>query len=1625
MESRIMNVPYHQASYSTISHNIMRSTSESLSSESSSNQDSPEYNQENYDEHTYDEESDESNIWQQNEQVSNTMQTPQQDSSTDMEEQIDVSAEIHYAPVDTDPFIYDQYEDVEDTSLIEGHDYDIITVYAVDPNTELEASSDEEQETYKICNNDDINVQCIDPKELHNCESQDKVVQDNSLLSGNTCIEAEAACNVDDYFIKSEVLDIKDDINEYFVKNSNSKELNIEDFINTHKVIEEPHITLLSKVDDLLVNHTKDVEHSVKSKPQLAGNEPVVEALPNIEDVKRFLMEDLPCPKLRNLQRSCSLPQSPMNIVLEDDVKTSLCFEDLNLDLSDLTFDKDKGDHIGNRSDDVLHTLTEEDVNSFLIPPKTSSNFKPELLEFQQIKNEDDFSQQEMEIENPVESVNIHETLINISEIERHHTITPLPEPVLKYCVEKTSLTNSIKKDTISVKRITDNDVKLEVDDFIDVESYNDTVVPVLEANNLNSLLEQFEATEKLNKKVKRSVIKNTHIKTKNSSKSNLTNGMRLQDAGIQLHKNKMRQILMPSTIDTSSMRRSPSPLHSDHDYCTSKKRHSLPNLKSGQSLLKPEVLSSNNQILNSRHRSCKNKKKVYDSSSDEESDTKKNISKSKKSNKCDSDVKFKKLAIKQPVKPIAQSKCRKKLSPQHSVPDNLVMNTTALEACDISYSQSNGGSIKLTIKNKSKVILYCDDKDSHKIKCKENHKISENCKPGENIEGVENHEINENYKSNDNLKSSSPSNKSSSSEKSTSSAKNNKSSQSVKDGNSEKCSMSIKDIKETNKNKKDRDRHKKHEHSNEKEGKDSAVVSVGVKKEETREDDSFYTALFPNKQDVKVPSTLIKTEKSQFGEELERINLVTIKKEIEQPPKKKKLNIQEYKMRRGVHSNNSSATVSPEAIFPEAPNLNIEKSFKPYSVKSPLSNITLDTKGKTTLEPKKVFDPIREASRKILLNTKKQKAEAMRRRDEDIVMSKIPKVENLQLQPLISDADLLKIVGGISPANDDLNVPIVPERPQASANYEEIILVSVGVNTEEDMFKKVTPLNKRQTTPTPEAKSLINFKIKKNDPVLKQNIFDTVKEDKRNLVKDKKKTDAKIDTERYKGITATLKSVERQVETKISSNSLFASIQDVVLKKASEESPKVTNEADVRSIKLMSSGAKMETFKPIRTEIIRDYDVEAEHGEDKVILHLGKDRIKPVTTSAVVQTEISKPHSQKSLLNATSLNQEAAVNRKRTDSDMSMSSDEGTAPSQTLQTVKDKFNQKSVVPNEPRIEKHQQRYSKERQVHSKDKYDSSKYWKRSRSKSRRPRRTRSRSRSHGHYRRHRRSVSPYRRKRRSRSPYHRRSPPNRCSQSNRRSSSKRRSPSNRRSPSSRRSNCDRRSPVRRSPTRRSKSPAPKKIKLSPQNSIIEKATTTTNRLQKSTTPPLRKTTVSESSDSSTSDSRESASSNRFTNVPAKNKFCSSYSTEDRDNNTPVEERRIVFVGKLEKEATKYSLKTAFSKFGLVVEVRIHNKEDGTKYGFVTYQRALDAWTAVESAAMFPQYDVGFGGRRAFCRQSYSDLDGLEAKYTESAFHGQVTMPSRRNDMTFEQMLLEMKNKLNQRKTELQTDDKS
>lgn len=56
------------------------------------------------------------------------------------------------------------------------------------------------------------------------------------------------------------------------------------------------------------------------------------------------------------------------------------------------------------------------------------------------------------------------------------------------------------------------------------------------------------------------------------------------------------------------------------------------------------------------------------------------------------------------------------------------------------------------------------------------------------------------------------------------------------------------------------------------------------------------------------------------------------------------------------------------------------------------------------------------------------------------------------------------------------------------------------------------------------------------------------------------------------------------------------------------------------------------------------------------------------------------------------------------------------------------------------------------------------------------------------------------------------------------------------------------------------------------------------------------------------------------------------------------------------------------------------------KFGFVTFKCAKDAYNTIDCSANDPTinvYDVSFGGRRAFCKESYLDL-GRQVTLTRS-----------------------------------------
>ncbi|MCJ8730734.1 hypothetical protein PDJAM_G00187850 [Pangasius djambal] len=93
-----------------------------------------------------------------------------------------------------------------------------------------------------------------------------------------------------------------------------------------------------------------------------------------------------------------------------------------------------------------------------------------------------------------------------------------------------------------------------------------------------------------------------------------------------------------------------------------------------------------------------------------------------------------------------------------------------------------------------------------------------------------------------------------------------------------------------------------------------------------------------------------------------------------------------------------------------------------------------------------------------------------------------------------------------------------------------------------------------------------------------------------------------------------------------------------------------------------------------------------------------------------------------------------------------------------------------------------------------------------------------------------------------------------------------------------------------------------------------------------------------------------------------------------------IEERRVVYIGRILGSMTRKELRERFSYFGEIEECTVHFREHGDNYGFVTYYDTKDAFNAIENGSKLRQpnelpFDLCFGGRRQFCRTSYADLD--------------------------------------------------
>lgn len=104
-----------------------------------------------------------------------------------------------------------------------------------------------------------------------------------------------------------------------------------------------------------------------------------------------------------------------------------------------------------------------------------------------------------------------------------------------------------------------------------------------------------------------------------------------------------------------------------------------------------------------------------------------------------------------------------------------------------------------------------------------------------------------------------------------------------------------------------------------------------------------------------------------------------------------------------------------------------------------------------------------------------------------------------------------------------------------------------------------------------------------------------------------------------------------------------------------------------------------------------------------------------------------------------------------------------------------------------------------------------------------------------------------------------------------------------------------------------------------------------------------------------------------------------------------IDERRVVYVGRIRKTMTHEELRERFSLIGEVESVSLHFRDQSDSYGFVTFHHMEDAFLAIESGGKLRRpgempLDICFGGRRQFCKSDYADLDSTKDEDAHGKF---------------------------------------
>lgn len=256
-----------------------------------------------------------------------------------------------------------------------------------------------------------------------------------------------------------------------------------------------------------------------------------------------------------------------------------------------------------------------------------------------------------------------------------------------------------------------------------------------------------------------------------------------------------------------------------------------------------------------------------------------------------------------------------------------------------------------------------------------------------------------------------------------------------------------------------------------------------------------------------------------------------------------------------------------------------------------PLTSI-VNTEPRNTDSPSvpkpKIFDPIGDASRKALMLKK------CSRKEEDIE----------RMIPVIPPSAIVPLEEMIKPKDEIKQITELPRK--CNPDYEEIVLVSIGINT----------VISRLPSPVLLPDNKLSFVVSKKN-VLPDNIFDGARD------KSKLKVLVDINDRILKGAS--------KKEAKITSNSLFSSIQDAILRTTSPPRDKNLNKTDK-----INNSPILEVKETIEEGTTAYQMDEIEHGEDKVIMHLRKDRLRSKTANIACQADLDSSFKPLEVLKST-----------------------------------------------------------------------------------------------------------------------------------------------------------------------------------------------------------------------------------------------------------------------------------------------------------------------------------------------------------------------------------------------------